>query len=47
MSLKVNPLPPIPADTAQLVQQILPSTNLFRVLGERLGELVSDADFAD
>jgi transposase len=47
MCLKVNPLPPIPADTAQLVQQLLPASNLFRVIGDQLSELGSDADFAD
>jgi len=47
MSLKVKPLPPIPVDTAQVVEQILPPTNLFRWLGEQLSDLVSDEDFAD
>jgi transposase len=47
MSLKVNPLPALPADTAQLVLQLFPATNLFRVIGDQLSELGSDADFAD
>jgi len=47
MSLKVQPLPPIPQETQQVVHQILPVTNIFRIIGERLSNFVSDEDFAD
>ena len=47
MCLKIKPVPPMPADTAQIVQQLLPVTNAFRLIGERLSDFVRDEDFAD
>lgn len=47
MCLKPQPLPPIPSDTFQLVDSLLPDTNLYRQMGEQLVDFVSDQDFAD
>ena len=47
MSLKSRPIQPMPADTNQLVRSVLPATNLFVVIGDRLAEFVCDDDFAD
>jgi transposase len=47
MSLKIKPIQPIPTDTYQLARSILPDTNPYIVIGNRLSEFVSDNDFAD
>jgi transposase len=47
MCLKPKPLQPIPPDTFQLVDNLLPDTNLYRKIGDKLGDFVSDLDFAD
>jgi transposase len=47
MSLHLHPIPPIPADTAAVVRQILPATHPLVVIGDRLSTFVSDATFAD
>jgi len=47
MSLKVKPIPPIPADTYQLANRLLPPTDKMIVIGNRLSEFISDEDLAD
>lgn len=47
MSLKVKPIPPIPADTYQLATQLLPPTDKMIVIGDRLSEFISDEELAD
>ncbi len=37
----------MPADIAAVGQQLLPVTNLYRIIGDQLADLVRDADFAD
>lgn len=47
MCLKPKPLQPIPGHTFQLVDGLLPATNLYRQVGDKLVDFVSDLDFAD
>jgi transposase len=47
MSLKVQPIGPIPEDIAQVVRQTLPATDPLVVIGDRLSTFVSDESFAD
>jgi transposase len=47
MSLKVQPVPPIPDDIATLVRQILPGTHPLVLMGDRLSSFISDEAFAD
>lgn len=47
MSLRVQPIPPIPDDTAHLVRQLLPADHPLVLMGDRWSSFVTDADFAD
>lgn len=47
MSLKAQPIPPIPEDTRQACQGLLEPNDLYRIIAERLGDFVRDEDFAD
>lgn len=47
MSLKVQPVPPIPDDIATLVRQILPASHPLVLMGDRLSQFISDEAFAD
>ncbi len=47
MSLKVQPIGPIPEDVAQVVRQALRPTDPLVVIGDRLSSFVSDESFAD
>ncbi len=47
MLLKPQPIQPIPADIHQLAWRVLPATNTFRIIGDRLAEFVCDEDFVD
>lgn len=47
MSLRSQPLPPIPEDTARIAQAAFRRGNPYMLLRDRLGVLFADADFAD
>src|SRR5947208_1935130 len=47
MSLKAQPIGPIPEDIAQVVRQALRPTDPLVVIGDRLSTFVSDESFAD
>jgi transposase len=46
MSLKAQPMCPIPEDTFLVGQQLLAEDDLYRIIGEQYAELVKDEDFA-
>lgn len=47
MCLKPQALPPIPADTRDLAQQLFPPHHVLRLMGEEYADLLQDSDFAD
>ena len=47
MTLRCRETVEMPADIAAVGQQLLPVTNLYRIIGDQLADLVRDADFAD
>jgi transposase len=47
MTLKPEKRRPIPEDTAELGQKLLSEQNPYRLIGERLYDLIGDEDFAD
>jgi len=47
MTLRCRETAEMPADIAAVGQQLLPVTNLYRIIGDQLADLVRDADFAD
>jgi transposase len=47
MTLRVRVNTEIPADTAELGRKVLPETDCYRVIGDRLGDIVRDEDFAE
>jgi transposase len=47
MTLRVRVNTGIPADTAELGRKLLPETDPYRVIGDRLGDSVRDEDFAE
>jgi len=47
MSLHPTDWREIPGDTAALGQKLLPEDNLYRLLGDRLSDLITDEEFAD
>jgi len=46
MTMRPRDLTEMPADTATVGRQVLPATNPYRVLGDRLAELIADTEFA-
>jgi hypothetical protein len=46
MTLHPRELSTIPPDTAAVAGPLLPAANPYRVLGEQLAEVLTDADFA-
>jgi transposase len=47
MSLRLQPFPPVPDDTARIAQAAFRRGNLYVLLRDRLGIVFADADFAD
>src|SRR4051795_6875179 len=47
MSLRLQPFPPVPDDTARIAQAAFRRGNLYVLLRDRLGAVFADADFAD
>ena len=48
MSLQPQAFPPLPVETAQLAQRIFRRRgNLYLTIGDQIGPLFADADFAD
>src|SRR3954454_9154750 len=47
MSLRLQPLPPVPDDTARIAQAAFRRGNPYVLLRDRLGSVFADADFAD
>lgn len=47
MSLRSQPLPPVPEDTARIAQAAFRRGTPYMLLRDRLGALFADADFAD
>ena len=47
MSLRLQPFPPVPDDTARIAQAAFRRGNLYVLLRDRLGSVFADADFAD
>ncbi|SEG69553.1 hypothetical protein SAMN04488144_1452 [Methylobacterium sp. 190mf] len=47
MSLRSQPLPPVPADTARIAQAAFRRGTPYMLLRDRLGVLFADADFVD
>src|SRR3954454_20911594 len=47
MSLRLQPLPPVPDDTARIAQAAFRRGNPYVLLRDRLGAVFADADFAD
>ena len=47
MSLRERDTGAMPGDTAELGRRLLPEGDVYRVIGERLADVVRDADFAD
>ena len=47
MSLRSQPLPPVPEDTTRIAQAAFRRGNPYMLLRDRLGALFADADFAD
>lgn len=46
MSLRPHPVPPIPAETARIAHASFPNLNIYMLLHDQLGLLVTDEDFA-
>lgn len=46
MSLRPQPVPPVPAETARVARAAFPKGNLYLLLRDELGALVEDQDFA-
>lgn len=46
MSLRPQPVPPIPAETARVARAAFPKGNLYMLLRDELGALAADEDFA-
>jgi transposase len=46
MSLRPQPVPPIPAETARVAHAAFPNGNLYMLLRAELGTLAQDEDFA-
>ncbi len=47
MTLRCRETVEMRADIAAVGQQVLAPTNLYRIIGDQLADLVRDADFAD
>src|SRR6476659_10696063 len=47
MSLRLQPSPPMPDDTARIAQAVFRRGNPYVLLRDRLGTVFADADFAD
>src|SRR3954453_12307764 len=47
MSLRLQPLPPVPDDTARIAQAAFRRGNPYVLVRDRLGSVFADADFAD
>ncbi len=46
MSLRPQPVPPVPEETARVARAAFPNGNIYMLLRDELGTLVSDEDFA-
>src|SRR6266849_5353734 len=46
MSLKPNPIPPVPPETARVARAAFPKGNIYMKLRERVGTIIQDEDFA-
>jgi len=47
MCLKSRGVPPLPEDTARVARQAFPKGNIYLTIGDKIGALLEDADFAD
>lgn len=47
MSLRLEPTPPVPDDTARVARAAFPRGNALMLLRDQLGTLFDDADFSD
>ena len=45
MSLKPNPIPPVPPETARVARAAFPKGNIYMKLRERVGLIIQDEDF--
>ena len=45
MSLKIEPIPPVPDDTARVARAAFPKGNLYLKMRDELGTFYADADF--
>jgi transposase len=46
MSLRPQPVPPVPDETARVTRAAFPKGNLYLLLRDEIGALASDEDFA-
>jgi len=47
MCLKSQGVPPLPEDTARVARRAFPKGNIYLTIGDKIGVLFEDADFAD
>ena len=47
MCLKSQGVPPLPEDTARIARRAFPKGNIYLTIGDKIGVLFEDADFAD
>ncbi|MEI6046647.1 MAG: transposase [Chloroflexota bacterium] len=47
MCLKPQPFPEMPAGTLKLASKLLPDTNMYRQIGDKLADFICDQDFVD
>jgi len=46
MSLRPQPVPPVPDETARVARAAFPGSNIYMLLRDELGTLTADEDFA-